>query len=191
MKKMTLRVALGAVACLGFGSTTVHAQAPQTCADLDFLPAVTDLWPFADDTCLEIVQRDGKTYARFEAEVVAQGASSTTVRYTLRNGGLTPARRANPPAGLEAVISGVPTAIADLPVRQKVNVYLPDTSWRQPAPPAAPRAAAPPPPPPPPAPEPEPAPMMPSTAGNAGWLALMGGMLLLLGGALRLSKQRH
>jgi len=190
MKKTTLRVALGAIACLGFGSTAVHAQAPQTCADLDFLPAITDRWPFANDTCLEIVQRDGKTFARFEAEVVSQSANATTVRYTLRDGGLTPARRANPPAGIEAVISGVPTAIKDLPVRQKVNVYLPDTSWRQPAP-APMAAAAPPPPPPPPAPEPEPAPMMPATAGNAGWLALMGGVLLLLGGALRFSRQRH
>lgn len=189
MKKTTLRLALGAVACLGFGSTAV--QAADTCQDLNFTPEVYELWPFANEGCLEMVTRsDGDTYARFEAEVVSQSPSGTYVRYTLRDGSMTPSRKANPPAGIEAMIAGVPTQIEDLQVRQKVNVYLPKSSWIQPAAPMA-AAAPPPPPPPPPAPEPEPEPMMPTTAGNAGWLALMGGLLLLLGGAVRFARQKQ
>lgn len=193
MKNMTLKCTLGAIVCLGFGSTTmVQAQAPQTCADLNFTPAVYERWPFADEGCLEVVERGGETYARFSAEVIAQGPGGTYVRYTLQDGSLTPSRKANPPEGMEASIDGKETMINDLQVRQKVNIYLPSSLWAQPAPAAATAAAAPPPPPPPPpAPEPEPAPMMPTTAGNAGWLAIMGGMLLLLGGALRFGRQRQ
>lgn len=188
MRKMTLRVALGAVACLGFSTTAVQADG-HTCADATFTPAIYERWPHADDACLEMVERDGATYARFEAEVVSQSPSGTYVRYTLQDGSKTPSRKVNPPEGFEAMIGGRAMAIADLQPRQKVNIYLPETAWAQPEPMAA-AAPPPPPPPPPPAPEPEPEPMMPATAGNAGWLALMGGLLLLMGGALRFARQK-
>ncbi len=191
MKKMTLRVALGAVACLGFSTTTVHAQG-QTCSDVTFVPAIYERWPFADEACLEMVDRNGDTYARFEAEVVSQSPGGTYVRYTLQDGSLTPSRKADPPPGIEAYIDGKETMIKDLQVRQKVNIYLPKSAWEQPKPAATVAKAAPPPPPPPPPPaKPEPKPVMPSTAGNAGWLAIMGGLLLLLGGAVRFARQRH
>jgi hypothetical protein len=189
MKKLTLRVALGAVACLGFSATAVADG--HTCADVTFTPAVYERWPHADDACLEIVTRDdGNTYARFEAEVVSQSPSGTYVRYTLQDGSKTPSRKVNPPEGFEAMIAGKGMAIADLQPRQKVNVYLPERAWAQPEPVAA-AAPPPPPPPPPPEPEPEPEPVMPTTAGNAGWLALIGGLFLLLGGALRFARQQH
>lgn len=188
MSKLTLRTALGAVACLGFSSAAV---AQDSCADLTFVPTVYETWPFADEGCLEVVTRDdGNTYARFEAEVVSQSPSGTYVRYTLQDGSRTPSRKANPPEEMMAMIAGSPTAIEDLQPRQKVNIYLPASAWAQPEPMAA-AAPPPPPPPPPPEPEPEPEPMMPMTAGNAGWLAVMGGLFLLLGGALRFARQRH
>ena len=184
MKKLTM-AALGTVACMGF---SVSAMADgHTCADITFAPAIYERWPHADDACLELVQRDdGKTYARFEAEVVSQSPSGTYVRYTLQDGSKTPSRKVNPPEGFEALIAGQGVAIADLSPRQKVNVYLPEATWAQPEP----MAAAAPPPPPPPPPEPEPEPVMPTTAGNAGWLAIMGGLFLLLGGALRFARQQ-
>ncbi len=188
MSKLTLKVALGAIACAGFTTTTVSAQ-EITCGDITFVPAVYDRWPHADEGCQEIVIRDGKPYAKFEAEVVSQSPSGTYVRYTLNDGSKTPSRKIEPPEGFEALIGGTPIAIPDLKPRQVVHVYLPERAWAPPAEPE-PVAAAAPPPPPPPAPEPEPEPMMPTTAGNAGWLAIMGGLFLLLGGALRFARQR-
>lgn len=189
MKQLTLRVALGAVACLGF--STVASADGHTCDDITFIPGIYERWPHADDACLEIVTRDdGNTYARFEAEVVSQSPSGTYVRYTLQDGSKTPSRKVDPPEGFKAMIAGSEIAIPDLQPRQKVNIYLPERAWAEPeAEPMA--AAAPPPPPPPPEPEPEPEPMMPSTAGNAGWLAVIGGLFLLLGGALRFARQRQ
>ncbi|MEE4173200.1 MAG: hypothetical protein V2I57_03015 [Xanthomonadales bacterium] len=187
MKNLTLRVALGAALCLGF-TATANADG-HTCADAEFAPAVLERWPHAPDTCLEIVERDGKKFARFEAEVVSQSPSGTYVRYTRQDGSKTPSRKVNPPDGFMAQIGGQNMAIEDLQPRQTVNVYLPEAlAFPKPEPMAA---AAPPPPPPPPPPEPEPEPMMPTTAGNAGWLAVMGGLFLLLGGALRFARQQQ
>ena len=79
-------------------------------------------------------------------------------------------------------------ALKDLNVRQQIRVYVGDTYW---SPPAAPMAAAAPEPEPAPAPEPEPAPVvLPTTAGSLGWLAVIGTLFLVLGGALRVARQR-
>jgi len=189
MKNSILKLTLGAVACLGF-SSTASAQ-DMSCEDITFIPGIYERWPHADDSCLELVTRDdGNTYARFEAEVVSQSPSGTYVRYTKRDGSKTPSRKVNPPEGFMASIAGRDVAIPDLQPRQTVNVYLPASAWAQPEPEPM-EAAAPPPPPPPPEPEPEPEPMMPTTAGNAGWLAVIGGLFLLLGGALRFARQRQ
>ena len=105
MKKLTM-VALGTAMSLGFA---VSAQADgHTCADLTFTPAVYEMWPHADDGCLEVVTRDdGEKYARYEAEVVSQSPSGTYVRYILQDGSKTPSRKVNPPPGFEAMIATV------------------------------------------------------------------------------------
>lgn len=190
MKNLTLKVALGALACVGF-SVTAQADG-HTCADVTFTPAIYDRWPHADDACLEIVEREGKKYAKFTAEVVSQSPSGTYVRYTLQDGSKTPSRKVNPPEGFEAMIAGKGIAIEDLNPRQSMNIYLPELAFAKPEmmEMAEEAAAPPPPPPPPPAPEPEPEPMMPTTAGNMGWFAVLGGLMLLLGGALRFGRQQ-
>jgi hypothetical protein len=185
MKRLIALLSIAILAIAGFSGTAV-AQG-MTCADVTFTPTVYERWPDADKACLEIVTRDdGNTYARFEAEVVSQSPSGTYVRYTYNDGTRSPSRQANPPEGFKAHIAGQDVAIGDLDVRQKVNVYLPEAAWAQPE-----VAAAPPPPPPPPPPaEPEPEPEMPVTAGSMGWLALSGALFLLIGGGLRLARQR-
>lgn len=182
MKHLTLKLALAAILCGGL-SMTAQAQVP--CEDGMFAPAVYERWPHADDACLEIVTRDdGKKYARFEAEVVSQSPSGTYVRYTLKDGTKTPSRKVNPPRGFQARIAGQNIDIPDLNPRQQLNVFLPERTFPEPEPVAAAE------PPPAPEPEPEPEPVMPTTAGNLGWLAIIGGMFLLLGGMLRFARQQ-
>jgi hypothetical protein len=190
MKKLT-QIGLAAVMCAGFSVTAQADNHMMTCGDVTFVPAVYERWPHADDACLEVVNRGGEDYARFEAEVVSQSPGGTYVRYTLQDGSQTPSRKVNPPAGFMAQISGQEIAIENLQPRQKMNVYLPlRTAMVQPEPEPAAAPPPPPPPPPPPEPEPEPEPMMPTTAGNMGWLAIFGSLFLLLGGALRFARQR-
>jgi hypothetical protein len=187
MKNLTLKVALGALACVGF-SVTAQADG-HTCADVTFTQAIYDRWPHADDACLEIIERDGQKFAKFTAEVVSQSPSGTYVRYNLQDGSKTPSRKVDPPAGFEALIAGKGVAIEDLNPRQEVNIYLPEATFAKPEMVAMAEDTTPPPPPPPP-PAPEPEPVMPTTAGNIGWFAIAGSLLLLLGGALRFGRQQ-
>jgi hypothetical protein len=94
-----------------------------------------------------------------------------------------------------AQLEGKEVRIAELPDRQEVNVYVPAGEvWSLPAEEAAPMAAA--------AapvaaaaampePEPEPAPVaLPTTATQVPMLALLGGLLVLLGGAIGFVRTR-
>jgi hypothetical protein len=191
MSKNHLKLGLIALAGMGI-SANVSAQ-DLTCGDLTFTPEAYAAYEFVDQACLEMVDRDGRNFAKMTAQVVAQTASGTHVRYTHADGTLGPSHQANNP-GFETSIEGEPVTVADLAVRQSVNVYMSDEFWA--GPPAEVVAAAepppPPPPPPPPAPEPEPEPepvVLPTTAGPLPWLALFGGIFLLLGSALRLSRR--
>lgn len=189
MNRVNLKFGLIALAGLGM-SANVNAQ-DLTCGDLTFTPEAYAAYEFVDKACLEIVDRDGTTFAKLTAQVVAQTASGTHVRYTHADGTLGPSHQVKNP-GFETLIEGKPVTVADLSVRQNVNIYLPDEFWA--GPPAEVVAAvepeAAPPPPPPPAPEPEPEPVvLPTTAGPLPWLALFGVLFLVLGSALRLSRK--
>ena len=191
MKSVNLKYGLIALAGMGL-SANVSAQ-DLTCGDITFSPEAFAAYEFVDQACLEMVDRDGTTYAKMTGQVVAQTASGTHMRYTHADGSLGPSHQANNP-GFETMIEGEPVMVKDLSVRQSVNVYISDEFW---APPPVEVAEAapppPPPPPPPPAPEPEPEPepeVLPTTAGPLPWLALFGSLFLLLGGALRLSRKQ-
>ena len=193
MNKVNLKYGLVALAGLGL-SANVSAQ-DLTCSDITFSPEAYAAYEFVDKACLEMTERDGTTFAKLTAQVVAQTASGTHLRYTHGDGSLGPSHQANTP-DFETRIEGKEVQIKSLSVRQSVNIYVSDAFWAGPPEPevavaAAVVAAAPPPPPPPPAPEPEPEPeVLPTTAGPLPWLALFGSLFLLLGGALRFSRKQ-
>jgi hypothetical protein len=93
------------------------------------------------------------------------------------------------PEGFEALIAGQNVRIADLAPRQEVNVYIKgQDNFALPAPVVA---AAPPPPPPAPEPEPEPEPVaLPTTATQLPLFALLGGLLMLMGGLVSVVRTR-
>ncbi|MBT8069500.1 MAG: hypothetical protein KJO80_03615 [Gammaproteobacteria bacterium] len=193
MKKLNLKYGLVALAGLGL-SANVSAT-DLTCSDVVFTPEAYAAYEFIDKACLEMVDRNGRTFAKMTARIVAQTSSATHVRFRDANGELGPNHRSGLPRNFEILSSGKPVRLRDVAVRQEVNVYISDEFWAAPAAEvaeavAAPAAAAAPPPPPP-APEPEPAPeMLPTTAGPLPWLALFGSLFLILGGALRLSRKQ-
>ena len=183
MKKVNLRIGLAAILGLGVCMT---ANAQVSCSDLTFTDEARQAYDQIDAACIEVVDRAGQMMAKFEAEVVAQSPSGTYVRFTHADGSKGPSTRLENPDFI-AQVEGEDIAIGDLNVRQNIRVYIGDEYWSLPAPEVA---SAPPPPPPPPPPEPEPEPEMPTTAGNLGWLALFGALFLVLGGALRFSRQQ-
>ena len=191
MNKVNLKYGLIALAGLGISANVIAADF--SCGDLTFSPEAYEAYEFVDQACLDIVDRNGGTYVKMTAVVVAQSGHQTRIRYRHSDGKMGPIHLSKAPDDFETMISGRPAKLSDLAVRQEMNVYLSDTYWSAPAVVVVEveQAAAPPPPPPAPEPEPEPEPeVLPTTAGPLPWLVLFGSMFLLLGGALRLSRKQ-
>ena len=192
MNKMNLKYGLVALVGLGL-SANVSAQ-DLTCDDITFSPEAYAAYEFVDQACLEMVDRNGGTWAKLTARVVAQTSSGTHFRYRHADGELGPSNKAAMRADFETGVDGRPVKISDVAVRSDVNVYIGSAYWSVPPVEVAEvmEEAAPPPPPPPPAPEPEPEPepeMLPTTASSMPLLALFGSLFLILGGALRFSRK--
>jgi hypothetical protein len=186
MKKTILIPTL--ILLFGMGFTLSASAANYTCADLTWSAQRLAKNANIANVCLEVVERNGGTFAKLRARIVRQGVNSTVVQYQRPDGTWSASERVFP-EGFEALIAGQNVRIADLAPRQEVNVYIKgQDNFTLPAPVAA---VAPPPPPPAPAPAPEPEPeALPTTATQLPLFALLGGLLLLMGGLVSVVRTR-
>lgn len=190
MKKTILISMLIALGGLGFTATA----SAQDCDDLVWSSEVLADNPNIGAACLGVMERNGVEVVKLTARVVRQSVNSTIVQWQQADGSWSPAQRRYPERGATAEIAGKTVKITDLAEGQVVNVYVPmANNWSVPAAPEPAAAAAPPPPPPPPAPEPEPEPApvaLPTTATQVPLFALLGGLFILLGGAVSFVRTR-
>ena len=194
MKISNLKYGLIALAGLG---VSANASAALTCDDIVFSPEAFAAYEFVDKACLEMVDRDGGTYAKLTARVVAQTASGTHLRYRHADGQLGPSHLSTAPTDFETMMSGEPVKMRDLAVRQSINIYVGDKYWVDPTllveeaiieeaiveeivEEAIVEEII----------EEELEAELPTTAGPLPWLALFGSLFLLLGGALRFSRKQ-
>jgi len=199
MKQLNLKYGLVALAGLGLSANV--SAADFTCADITFTPAAFEAYEFADKACLEIVDRDGATFAKYTATKVvppdiSQGVS-TYLRFMHSDGTEGPRHDSALPRGYYVELDNKPVRLADINEGQKVNIYVGNEFWTGPAVAAAAveeaveeevveeaveeavvEEVA------------EAAPEMPTTAGPLPWLALFGSLFLLVGGALRFSRKQ-
>ena len=186
MKKTILISALVALGGLGF-TATASAQ-DVGCGDIVWGAEILADNPNIAAGCLDVVDKNGMWAAKYTARIVRQSVNSTIVQWQMPDGSWSAAQRRYPERGASAEIGGQTVRIADLADRQVVNVYFPvGEHWSLPPEPEV--AAAPPPPPPAPEPEPEPE-VLPTTATQVPAFALLGGLLLLLGGAVSFVRTR-
>jgi len=199
MKNLLLFTLLTFAGSLGF-ATAASAQ-DLGCDDLVWSATVLANNPNIADACLDVVNINGVPTAKFRARVVRQSVNSTLIQWQLPDGSWSPAQRRYPDRGFAARIQDKEVKILDLPERQEVNVYVPAgaETWSVPmaeaattsAAPAAAAVAAPVAAAAAPEPEPEPEPvMLPTTATQLPLLALLGGVLILLGGAVGIMRTR-
>ena len=197
MKKTIMLSMLAILGGIGFASAANAQAQGLTCDDLVWQPNILTDNPTINEACLGVVERNGQPVAKFKARVVRQSVNSTIFQWQKPDGSWTDAQRRFPDRGFMAEVGDQPVRILDLTARQEVNVYVPAGDvWAAPAAeeaPAAPVAAA--------AapvaaavvaePEPEPEPaMLPTTATQVPMLALLGGLLVLLGGAVGFVRTR-
>ena len=198
MNKMNLKYGLIALVALGI-SANVNAR-DITCDDVTFNEQAFTGYEYIDQACQEVVNYNGVLYAKFVAMVEQQAPTGTRIKFLHSDGTWGKEHLARNRLWV-ANIEDKDIRILDLPLHQEANVYLPSEAFTVKAAPVE-RVAeervveekaveeeyvAPPP---PPAPVKEKAPVvLPTTAGPLPWLALFGGVFLLLGGALRLSRK--
>ena len=185
MKKTMLITMLVLLGALGFTTTAQAAN----CSDVIWSSETLESNPSVADACLNVVDKRGSQAVKLTARVVRQGVNSTIVQWQLPDGSWTASERRFPERGATAEIGGQEIRILEMAPRQVVNVYIPmENNWSLPEPVVA---AAPPPPPPAPAPAPEPEPeALPTTATQIPLFALLGGLLILLGGAVSFARTR-
>lgn len=194
-KTMVLGVA---IVFLLLGSA-VSAQDDLTCADIEWLPAVTDEYPNIADACIDVVMKNGKMMAKVEVEVVRARTRDASFRFLHPDGTRSDTYRTELDADWTALVNGRQIRRYDLERGMKLNVYLPNDRWaviyedmdgpdlvdaievvEEPEPMAEPE------------PEPiaEPEPALPVTAGPLPLIGLLGAGFLALGAGLRLLRRR-
>ena len=185
MKKTMLITMLVLLGALGFTTTAQAAS----CSDVIWGSETLEANPTVASACLGVVDKRGSQAVKLTARVVRQGVNSTIVQWQMPDGSWSASERRFPERGATAEIGGQEVRILDMAPRQVVNVYIPmENNWSLPEPVVA---AAPPPPPPAPEPEPEPEPeALPTTATQIPLFALLGGLLILLGGAVSFARTR-
>ncbi len=166
-------------------SVNVNA-ASMSCSDMHFTDEMTERFPDLNDACVEVIEHDGKNFAKIELEVVR--ASYRTLRFKLRHrdGSKSSTYEIKPKSDFRVNLSGQSTRIRDLTRGQVLSVYLPDDRFTL----GDPRT------------EEDMditflvvevirVPMLPTTASPLFLFALFGGLLTLAGGALTTLRRRR
>ena len=197
MNKMNLKYGLAALAGLGLSANV--SAADLTCNDIEFTPAAFAAYQYVDKACLDVVDRDGGTFAKMTATKVvppdlAPGVSNF-LRFHHADGTQGPRHKTNLPRNFQVMLSGQPVRLADVNEGQDINIYAGQEFWvsllvveevieeaivEEIVEEAIIEEII----------EEEMEAELPTTAGPLPWLALFGSLFLLLGGALRFSRKQ-
>ena len=197
MNKMNLKY--GLVALVGLGLSANVSAADLTCNDIEFTPEAFAAYQYADKACLDVVDRDGGTFAKFTAtKVVPPDISpgvSNFLRFKHSDGTVGQRKKTELPRNFQVYLDGKPVRLADVPPGQDINIYIGQEYWvsllaveeaiveeivEEMVEEAIVEEII----------EEEMEAELPTTAGPLPWLALFGSLFLILGGALRFSRKQ-
>ena len=128
----SISIAIVAVAAASLLGTTAFAQDPDlTCDDIEFTSLVTSQYPDVMDACQDVVERDGKKYARLSAEMVRYLPVSGEIRlrFKERDGDYGEVVAIKPQAPLNIRLGGRRVAVRNVARGQEFNIYLPQDRW--------------------------------------------------------------
>jgi hypothetical protein len=111
------------------GLAAAPAQAQVTCDDIDFTGQISDRFPRANDACLAVVERDGRQFAKFTAEVQRVRGNTLYAKFKLPDGSKTDTYSFDMPADARVEIGGRNYRYRDLTPKTELNVYLPEGRW--------------------------------------------------------------
>ena len=111
------------------GLAAAPAQAQVTCDDIDFTGQISDRFPRASDACLAVIERDGRQFAKFTAEVQRVRGNTIYAKFKLPDGSKTDTYSFDMPADARVEIGGRNYRYRDLTPKTELNVYLPEGRW--------------------------------------------------------------
>lgn len=111
------------------GLAAAPAQAQVTCDDIDLTGPISDRFPRASDACLAVIERDGRQFAKFTAEVQRVRGNTIYAKFKLPDGSKTDTYSFDMPADARVEIGGRNYRYRDLTPKTELNVYLPEGRW--------------------------------------------------------------
>ena len=127
MKKTTSLIASSALLVALF--TAAPAQAQMTCDDIDFTGPQAQRFPELRSACLGVVQRDGRNFAKFTAELQRIAGTTVYAKFKLPDGGMTDTYKFDVPPEARVTVDGRQYRYRDLGKGAEVNMYVPDDRW--------------------------------------------------------------
>lgn len=129
MKKTTSLIASSALLVALF--TSAPAQAQLTCDDIDFTGPQSQRLTQAEmrAACLGVVQRDGRNFAKFTAELQRIAGTTVYAKFKLADGTMSDTYKFDVPPDSRVTVDGRKYRYRDLGQGAEVNLYVPDDRW--------------------------------------------------------------
>ena len=119
---------LPALALFAF-SLPASAQTDLTCADIEFTPDLRSRYPDIQDACRDVVEVDGKRYAKVTIELVRTRNNRATFRFLETDGDRGPTQTIELDSSWRANINGRRYRLRELGAGQQLSIYLPADRW--------------------------------------------------------------
>lgn len=120
---------ISAATCLIALSWSQVGLAQGDCGDIQFTGDIASRFPNARDACLEIVERDGRPYAHFEARIVRVRGEEITAEFKRPDGTYGTPVAFVPAADARVRIQGRSYRYRELSRGQELSLYLPPDRW--------------------------------------------------------------
>ena len=129
MKKTTSLIASSALLVAMF--TAAPAQAQLTCDDIDFTGPQSQRLTQAElhAACLGVVERDGRKYAKYTAELQRIAGTTVYAKFKLADGGMSDTYKFDLPPEARVTVEGRQYRYRDLGQGAEINLYVPEDRW--------------------------------------------------------------
>lgn len=128
MKKTTSLVLSSTLLLAGLAAAPAHAQL--TCDDIDLTGPIAEQFPNASDACIAVIEREGRKYAKFTAEIQRVRGDTVYAKFKLPDGTKSDTYSFDMPPDARATVEGRQYRYRDLMPKTELNVYLPENRWQ-------------------------------------------------------------
>jgi len=109
---------------VGLCASALCAAESPGCPDVTFSQAVLDKFPRAPDACLDVVDKGGKQYAVFKADLASVQGNTVRVRMKMPGGSYSDVKSIRTRPDLRVLIDGKPYAVSELAPNQELTTYI-------------------------------------------------------------------